>query len=61
MIGAETAQVLAEHPRAAGRNPQMMDRRRRLKIDLVTRVTPSVREFSFEIIGDSHESLIKAP
>src|SRR5262245_46436135 len=59
MIGSETAQVFAEHPRTAGRVSQMMDSRGRLEINLVTCVTPSVRKFRFKIIGDPHESLVK--
>ena len=59
MIGSETAQVFAEHPRTADRDPQMTDSGGRLEINLVTGVTPSIREFSFKIIGDPHESLVK--
>src|SRR5262249_55554311 len=59
MIGAETAQMFAERPRTAGRDPQMTDSRGRLEINLVTCVTPSVRKFRLKIIGDPHESLVK--
>ena len=59
MIGSETAQVFAEHPRTAGRDPQMMDSRGRLEINPVTRIAPPVRKFSFKIIGDPHESLVE--
>src|ERR1700720_2740310 len=59
MIRSETTQVFAEHPRTAGCDPPMMDRRGRLEINLVTCITPSVRKFSFKIIGDPHESLVK--
>src|SRR5262245_26638662 len=59
MIGSETAQMFAEHPRTAGRDSQMMNSRGRFKINLVICVTPSVRKFRFKIIGDPHESLVK--
>ena len=60
MIGAKTAQVFAEHPRTAGRHPQMMDACGRLEINSVARLAPSVRKFSFEIIGNPQEPLIEA-
>src|SRR5262245_49233299 len=59
MIGSKTAQMLAEHPRTAGCDLQMMNSRGRLKINLVTRIAPPIRKFSFKIIGDPHESLVE--
>jgi hypothetical protein len=59
MIGAKTAQVFVEHPPTAGNDPQMMDSRSRLEINRMTRVAPPVRKFSFKIICDPHESLVK--
>src|SRR5262245_1325236 len=59
MTGSETAQVFAEHPRTAGRDPQMMDTRGRLEINPVTRVAPPVRKFSLKIISDSRESFVE--
>src|SRR5262249_51961527 len=59
MVGSETAQMFAEHPRTAGRDSQMMNSRGRLKINPVTRIAPSIRKLSLKIIGDPHESLVK--
>src|SRR5262245_24988842 len=59
MIGPEVAQMFAEHPRTAGRDPQMMDNRGRFKINALTRITPPVRKFGFKIIGNPHKSFVE--
>src|SRR5262245_5708282 len=59
MTGSETAQMLAEHPRTAGRGPQMMDSRGRFKKNSLTRIAPAVCKLSFKIIRHSHESLVE--
>jgi hypothetical protein len=51
--------VFAEHSRPAGRHSQMMDSCPRLKINPVACFAPSVRKFSFEIIGHPNEALVE--
>src|SRR5262245_51982916 len=59
MVGSETTQMFAEHPRTASRDAQMMDSRGRFEINPVTCIPPPIRKLSFKIIGDSNESLVK--
>src|SRR5262245_53210532 len=59
MIGSEAAQVLTEHPRTAGCDPQMMDSCGGLEINPVTRIAPPVSEFRFKIISNPHEPLVE--
>ncbi len=56
----ERGQMLTKGSRAAGRSFQVTDGRIRTKLDLAASGPPTVREFTFEMVGDANEIFVEA-